>query len=494
MSWNFHARLLAAALLLASPAARAAGEPDAMRPVQMVRSLQLVQDRIAAGDHAAMPMQRKLLELIDARLLSGSAEELSEPANFRAALIYSMSGGNPRTLETVMSRLKLSEEDSRKAIGVLSYLTGGSKSALVALRSVDPLKEPPELGSFLALVKGSVASLEDPRMGLQLLDQARLLSPGTLVEEAALRRSIPLDVAIGDADRFILASQQYVRGFLRSPYASQFADAFVSGVVALHEKIDLKAVDDVVSMMTPEQQQVVYLRIARRSAIDGLTALSQFASSRTMIAGAPADAEDDPRALLYSSLASVATQPIDTLQQTLEKIDRTRLSPGDIKLLDAVSAVSRQMSELPDVAREDAPAPAAKVSEPLPAPAAPELGSPAPAVASAEPAPSDGARPVRVVGSQADALPHDGAIAPDPASAEPLPPIPETAQPLPGMAPDAQETAPAPATADTEATPDAAAQTAGADDPTPQDPSDLMVSEGRKKLEEIDQLLAKAVK
>ena len=33
----------------------------------MVRSLQLVQDRIASGDHAALPMQRKLLEMIDKR-------------------------------------------------------------------------------------------------------------------------------------------------------------------------------------------------------------------------------------------------------------------------------------------------------------------------------------------------------------------------------------------------------------------------------------------
>ena len=37
------------------------------QPYQMVRSLQLVQDRIAGGDHAALPMQRKLLEMIDAR-------------------------------------------------------------------------------------------------------------------------------------------------------------------------------------------------------------------------------------------------------------------------------------------------------------------------------------------------------------------------------------------------------------------------------------------
>ena len=55
-----------ASLALAGPAP-AAGDSD-LEPYQMVRSLQLVQDRIASGDDAALPMQRKLLEMIDQRL------------------------------------------------------------------------------------------------------------------------------------------------------------------------------------------------------------------------------------------------------------------------------------------------------------------------------------------------------------------------------------------------------------------------------------------
>ena len=41
----------------------------------MVRSLQLVQDRIAGGDHAALPMQRKLLEMIDAALRAAEPDD-----------------------------------------------------------------------------------------------------------------------------------------------------------------------------------------------------------------------------------------------------------------------------------------------------------------------------------------------------------------------------------------------------------------------------------
>ncbi|TIP53397.1 MAG: chemotaxis protein MotC, partial [Mesorhizobium sp.] len=73
---------------------------------------------------------------------------------------------------------------------------------------------------FLALVKGSLLAADDPAQALTLLDEARLLSPGTLVEEAALRRSVGIAAAQGDAARFALASTQYVASYLYSPYAS----------------------------------------------------------------------------------------------------------------------------------------------------------------------------------------------------------------------------------------------------------------------------------
>ena len=70
-----------------------------MQPYQLVRSLQLVQDRIASGDHAALPMQGKLLEMIDPRLRRPTPQDFKDAKNFRALLVYGMSGGNPLTVE-----------------------------------------------------------------------------------------------------------------------------------------------------------------------------------------------------------------------------------------------------------------------------------------------------------------------------------------------------------------------------------------------------------
>jgi len=330
-----------AALVAALSAAGGVRAAEPLQPYQLVRSLQLVQDRLAAGDHAALPMQAKLLELADASFRGAGPDELDQPLNLRALLVYGMSGGNPATVQAAVARVELDPANQAVFRGVVSYLSGDPAGAVAALRDVDPMSLPEELGAFTALVKGSLLATEEPAEALSLFDKARLLSPGTLVEEAALRRSIRIAALNGDADRFLLASTQYVGRFLHSPYASQFADSFVSGTVALHPAIDLGRLADITSMMDPERQKVIYLRIARRAAIDGLTDLSTFASARAE--GAGEDDPDDPRAQLYASLSILTSDNIGAVQKRLDGIDRNRLSENDRSLLDAARAVTHEV-------------------------------------------------------------------------------------------------------------------------------------------------------
>ena len=93
--------------------------------------------------------------------------------------------------------------------------------------------------------------------------------------------------------------------------------------------------------MDPEQEKVIYLRIARRAAIDGLIDLSAFASAR-----AEGKAED-PRTMLYSSLSSVTSGTVSDVLAKLSKIDRSSLSENDRQLLDAASAIATEMAAVP---------------------------------------------------------------------------------------------------------------------------------------------------
>ncbi|RWE23981.1 chemotaxis protein MotC, partial [Mesorhizobium sp.] len=341
-------------LLLGAGSIPAAFAQDALQPYQLVRSLQLVQDRIAGGDHAALPMQAKLLELADARLRAADAEDFKDPKNFRALLVYGMSGGNPVTVAAAASRATADPQSLTIAKGIVAYLNGQPAVAIEILRPIDPMSVPSDLGAFLALVKGSLLAPEQPTAALALLDEARLLSPGTLVEEAALRRSVGIAAAQGDAARFALASTQYVEAFLYSPYASQFADSFVSGVIALHMSISQDKLADITAMMDPEREKVIYLRIARRAAIDGLADLSAFASARAEQGRDGNDNQDDPRAQLYSSLSTVTSATIEDVRQKLGKIDRGKLSEGDRALLDAAQAIADGVVARPAAASPEA--------------------------------------------------------------------------------------------------------------------------------------------
>lgn len=324
-----------------------AEEASHLQPYQMVRSLQLVQDRIATGDHAALPMQQKLLEMTDKTIRDADTAVFDEPRNFRALLIYGMSGGNPLTLERTVSHLTLGDADKTIAEGIVGYLRGNPRSAQAALEPVDPMILPRELGAFLALVKGAVLTNEDPAKALIMFDQARLLGTGTLVEEASLRRTIMLATSQKDAVRFIDSSRQYASRYLRSPYASQFANAFVRGVAELHDAIPLDDIAQVADLMNPEQAKTTYLRIARRAAIEGITELSAFASRKARENPDEEKRSVDSRAILYSGLSSITSGSADEILEKLSKVERDGLSQNDKMLLDAAKAVASELTGAP---------------------------------------------------------------------------------------------------------------------------------------------------
>jgi chemotaxis protein MotC len=123
--------------------------------------------------------------------------------------------------------------------------------------------------------------------------------------------------------------------------------------------------------MKPEREKVIYLRIARRAAIDGLIELAAFAASRAE------GLEDDPRADLYASLSSVISGDVEDVLDKLSRIDRDRLSENDRQLLDAARAIATEMTAAPSESKADGP---------QPGPAELPIAGPDPAPRRAEPA------------------------------------------------------------------------------------------------------------
>jgi chemotaxis protein MotC len=217
---------------------------------------------------------------------------------------------------------------------------------------------------------------------------------------------------------------------------------------------------DITSMMDPEREKVIYLRIARRAAIDGLNDLSAFASARAEQGRDGITNQDDPRALLYASLSTVTSGTIEDVRAKLGKIDRSRLSEGDRALLDAAQAVAGEVVAPPAAHPEENPAPVA-AGQP-----------PAPQTAAAQGADASGLPPV------------EGAISEQPAVA--------TVSSGPAThAPDTPAVAAAPADAATVMPASAPSPAAG---PEPADPTDAAMTRTRRQLDLIDQMLGAAPK
>ncbi|NKM21705.1 chemotaxis protein [Rhizobium laguerreae] len=340
---------MALGLAMLSPAAANAQDPDDLAPYKMLRSLQFVQDSVVTGDHSAGEMQRFMLGTIDTRLRTVEPSIFDDDRNVDAALIYTMSGGNPQTLEYLIAHDVNGYFDNRVTDVLRKYLSG--KGLLVAKTLQETAREyrDKKIGPYLALIGGNVLIATKPTDALDLYDQARLAAPGTIVEEAALRRSLAICVDKGMLDRGMAYSQRYVRRFLHSPYASQFADLFVTLVVGHDHDVKPQDVIDILSFMDAPRQREVYLRIARAAAISGKPELARMAVGRVQSLGGT-DNAFGPLADFYGGMAGLPTEDIDQAAKNVSGIDGNALSRRDQALQKAARSVAEQILRAPDPA------------------------------------------------------------------------------------------------------------------------------------------------
>ena len=80
----------------------------------------------------------------------------------------------------------------------------------------------PRLAGEVAFARSVLATKRDQKAAVSFLDWARLVAPGGLVEEAALRREIALIAEARDAPRAAMLTRQYATRFGASLYAADF--------------------------------------------------------------------------------------------------------------------------------------------------------------------------------------------------------------------------------------------------------------------------------
>lgn len=375
--------------------APAAHEPPRdTRPMDLLRRLQRLQDRLAAGTSEGLPAQRDLISQIDAAYAAFPQEIWQDERNARALAVYFLSGGTPGVLRRILDREPAPAGDIRLLRGILAYAEGRGEEALRFLGEVDARAQPNALGGQIALAQAALVVRQDPGKASDLLDLARLLLPGTLIEEAALRRQILVESQSTDITRFERLTRQYLFRFRHSVYAGNFRQRFAAALTRMafvNDPAQFSRLEEMLKPIEPEGRRDIYLLIARAALTQGRTTAAELCAQRTLALAPPASL-DAERARLYGAAATAASASgYEAALKALAAVDRSRLDPSDIALLDAASEAGRTVR---DASRVSIQAVSAAAPPPaiVPPPAAPTSAAPASPAPPEEPDAMKGAR------------------------------------------------------------------------------------------------------
>jgi chemotaxis protein MotC len=341
----------------------AKGEPlarrDSSEPVMIVRRLSEVQERIVRGDAAALAMQGTVASDIKQQLDALPAAAWRDPRNLAAAVKLVLTGGHPGVLDRILAAGQVPAETLALAEGALAFATGDRQLAAELLEEVDHAALPPTLAGLVALVKAILTSDGHAAKALAMTDEARLLSPGTHVEETALRLAIELAIALGDRHRFELSLARYMLRFPASLYGAGTLSR-AAGVVGGIEPAALRAETSLMAAATAR------LDPSRRSAflLDlGVAALRAGRLARAEAAGREAMAipgVDNSVPSRARAIAAAAMVPGPRHEEGLRLLEQPASHlPTDLALLraaaravaDFVAAPPSEMRASPDARR-----------------------------------------------------------------------------------------------------------------------------------------------
>lgn len=329
------------------------------QPYMLIRTLRSVQDRVAAGSLEAHEEQRRLLRDYGEDMRALPIAVWDDARNVRAAIFFVLSGGNPAVLKTILGRERTPFVERRLLKGALAYGEGRLIDALSMLHKMEARKLDPLLGGIVALIQGTLISKKDSVKAIVYFDEARLLSPGTLIEESALRQQILLLARDGSLERFDLLVEQYSRRFPRSLFARNFRRQLFAGVARQTFKpaSEWFTRTETELMKVPTSERVgLYLSIAEEATKVGNTGIAGFAArkARDLVKDGSLAAE---RAKLFEGAALVTTENFEAGIKVLQQIDTARLKTSDREIYDAAMAIAGSVGKWPEVTQtpDDAP-------------------------------------------------------------------------------------------------------------------------------------------
>lgn len=346
------AGLIAAFLILS----QASGAARAEEFAAMVRDLNAMQNLMATGNLEARDRAARQFDRIEKAVEAVEPDGWKDERNVRAAIVYLLCGGAATRLREIHDASFVEGNLARLLGASLDYAEGREGGIPKALMAINARDFPPILGGHLALVQGGALIGEDNARAVALLDLARLLTPGSLVEEAALRREIGLLDPVRESGKLALLAGRYIAKYANSPYAQNFWDAFRQATVGEKTFFDrFEPFEPLFDKAPAGERLQLYLALARQALHIG-----KFDAARKAIDKAAASATDPgvrKRIDVYRSVLAALTE--EQGGDGLRTLDRGQLDTEDAALIalasDVVSGLAARGEGAPKVEEEPDP-------------------------------------------------------------------------------------------------------------------------------------------
>lgn len=344
---TFRLMLLLLGALLAQPVASNAEDalPGDGSFHALVRAFNEEQNRLAFGEADGLASIRTAMSRVKAWLKTATAESWGDQRDRNALVVFLLGGGSIAGAEQSIENAKLEDEQRASILAAFAY-SGGKFEAAEYLQKIDPLKVEPVLGAHVALAQATLLIEVDYNRSFALLGLPSLLVPGSLIEEASLRRRILLVAAhpeIGSLDQSV---QHYMRRFGRSVYREALVSA-LSNALVVREFRELQEVGAVVAalgQLPGDRSASILLRLAESQAGQGhLQLVRGFAEP---VAAVSAEgSRDRARARLYTAIADLLADPPRVTLTDLNQLERQQFTPSEEVLLEAAKEVMRSVAE-----------------------------------------------------------------------------------------------------------------------------------------------------
>ncbi len=309
--------------------------------VLAVRAMLNQQTDLALGKPGAGTKLKASMSIVAMMASRIDVRALSTP-EYDAAAVYVLSGGRPDILERIAAEVKLDPERQSLFEGAISFVKGDLKAAAGKLATIDAAKFEPVLSARIYMLQAHLEDKSPYEMRKKMLQTAINITLGTLFEEAATRRLVALageNFALND---FAYWADRYQRRFPNSPYFPDFWADVLNAVFTIERRADKFSLDDLHQLVLhlPDDRKLTLVRtLILRSIKEGYPRLCQFGLDEA--ADSSGKSGNDVEELrLYKLVCAVGTSP-QSVGQQLALLDRSKLSPNQIELLDAANLLAK---------------------------------------------------------------------------------------------------------------------------------------------------------